>query len=68
MVFAVREVAEAMTWRGGFDYPHGEVIDVEQVTIYKDLSKRDNLLYAVALDGKVKKFVFNFENKRPTAL
>ncbi len=27
MVFAVREVAEAMTWRGGFEYPYGKTVN-----------------------------------------
>jgi len=68
MVFAVREVAAAMTWRGGFDYPHGEVIDVEPVKVYKDLSKRDNLHYALTLGGKTKKFVYDYEAKTHTEI
>lgn len=68
MVFAVREVAEAMTWRGGFDYPYGEVIEVEPVTVYKDLGKRDSLRYTSVLDGKARKFVYNFDTKRTKEL
>lgn len=35
MVFAVREVAEAMTWRGGFDLPYGKTIDKIPVVMVK---------------------------------
>ncbi|MCX6739148.1 MAG: Glu/Leu/Phe/Val dehydrogenase [Candidatus Parcubacteria bacterium] len=64
MVFAVREVAEAMTWRGGFDYPHGEVIDVEPVVVYKDLTKRNNLRYVSELSNKVRKFIYDFDARK----
>ena len=40
MVFAVGAVAEAMAWRGGFEYKYGETIDVPTVTVYKDLSSK----------------------------
>ncbi len=39
IVYAVREIAEAMTWRGGFEYPYGKTIDVPTVTVYKDLNR-----------------------------
>ena len=39
IVYAVREIAECMTSRGGFEYNDwGETIDVPEVTVYKDLN------------------------------
>ncbi|MFA6565539.1 MAG: Glu/Leu/Phe/Val dehydrogenase [Candidatus Paceibacterota bacterium] len=36
MVYAVREVAKAMTWLGGFHLPYGVVLDRPTVVMYQD--------------------------------